>query len=345
MSGLPDVHASTVVGSISGVGPAVVKTPLAFGFGVYGDVALLIVGVVCLYLGAEALVEAASELAIGFGVSAAVIGVTVVAFGTTMPELFVGLSSAVDYTSTLGISAIIGSNIANIGLVLGVAAMVQPFSVDRTVLTRHAPFMILAMALLVGLGFDRTISRVDGIVLLLALGGFTVFIYRESTRGAVLPTEEVEVTGTTSRAALLNVALILAGVAVLYLGSRSLIVGGRNVLRTLGFGSRFIGLTVLALGTSLPELAASVVSAVRDKGAFSLGNVVGSNIYNILAVVGLIAVIVPVSVPANTVRVDFPALVLFSIGILVLLSYKRRLSRAKGGLLLGSYGAFIVILL
>ncbi|ADQ68058.1 calcium/sodium antiporter [Halogeometricum borinquense] len=310
------------------------------------DMALLLVGVVALYAGAEFLVRAASRLAIGFGIRAAVVGVTVVAFATTAPELAVVLLSGFSYSTNLGLGAIVGSNIANIGLVLGLSALVRPLNVDESVLIRHVPFMFAAAGLLVLLGMDGRIGTFDGVVLLAVLAVFTSYLlYRvRASRPDAIPVEDVDVDDDSS-VGVRDAVILLAGLGLLLLGSRWLIQGGQGVLKAYGFGERFIGLTVLAFGTSLPELAASIVSAAKGEAQFSIGNVVGSNIYNILAVIGVLAVLVPVGVPAETLALDFPALVVFTVVVVALMAYGRTVSRADGAVLVVGYLGFFSLLL
>ncbi|MFB6127945.1 MAG: calcium/sodium antiporter [Halolamina sp.] len=319
---------------------------------------LLVLGIVLLYVGAEALVEAASRLSVGLGVDAAVAGVTVVAFATTMPELFVGVLSGLGFATDMGIGAVIGSNIANLGLVLGIAALIRPLSVDRDVVRRHVPFMIAAAVLVVGLGYDGVIGPLDGLALLGLLGGFTWYLIRgvraedadadpdgdgESVvaDGGEPAAAGAAVDGIQSR----DVGYLAGGLALLFVGSRALITGGRDVLIQFGFSYRLVGLTVLAFGTSLPELAASVVAAVRGQAQFSVGNVVGSNIYNVLAVVGVLALMVPIRIAPGMRAFDFPALLAFTVGAVALMLRGRSVSRIDGALLVAGYAVFFHLLL
>jgi cation:H+ antiporter len=301
---------------------------------VWVDAALVGVGVLALYLGAEALVRGAASLALGLGIRAAVVGVTVVAFATTTPELFVAVLAGAGYSTALGLGAVVGSNIANVGLVLGTAALVRPFDVDGEVLRRHVPFMLGATALLVVLAVDGRISAVDGGVLLLALAAFTATLLLRSSGGR----------GSVRSAAPRDLFLVGAGLLALLVGARALIDGGTGLLAGFGVPTRVVGLTVLALGTSLPELATSVVSARRDEGTVSVANVVGSNIYNVLAVLGVLALFVPVDVPRSVVAVDLPVLVAFTLGGVALMIHDRDVSRLDGALLLGGYASFVVLL-
>jgi cation:H+ antiporter len=301
---------------------------------VWVDAAFVGVGVLALYLGAEALVRGAASLALGLGIRAAVVGVTVVAFATTTPELFVAVLAGAGYSTALGLGAVVGSNIANVGLVLGTAALVRPFDVDGEVLRRHVPFMLGATGLLVVLAVDGRISAVDGGVLLLALATFTATLLLRSSGGG----------GSVRSAAPRDLLLVGGGLLALLVGARALIDGGTGLLAGFGVPTRVVGLTVLALGTSLPELATSVVSARRDEGTVSVANVVGSNIYNVLAVLGILALFVPVDVPRSVVTVDLPVLVAFTLGGVALMIHDRDVSRLDGALLLVGYASFVVLL-
>ncbi|KTG25107.1 calcium/sodium antiporter [Haloferax profundi] len=312
------------------------------------DTALLVAGIVALYLGAEALVEGASRLAIGLGLRAAIVGVTIVAFATTTPELFVAVLSGLGYSSDLGLGAIVGSNIANIGLVLGISALIQPMGVSTATLRRHVPFMIAAAVALVALGMDGNLSALDGGILLVILVVFTAFLlYRaRSAKADAIGTDEIDIEDEDTVSAQFKDVLYLGvGLLLLFIGSNWLIQGGKGLLEAYGFSTRFIGLTILAFGTSLPELAASVISAVRGESEFSIGNVVGSNIYNVVAVLGILAIMVPVNVPASTISLDFPALLAFTFGVILLMLRNRDVSRLDGGILVGGYLVFFWLIL
>lgn len=307
------------------------------------ELLLLAGGAALLYVGAELLVTGASDLALAVGLKASTVGVTVVAFATTAPELFVSLLGAITVSTDTGLGAIVGSNIANIGLVLGVSALIRPLDISRTVFERHVPFMVLAALLLVGLGWDGRIGAVDGVLLLAALVGFTAVVLRrvQQTQSGISAAEREEMPDARAR----DVAAVVGGIVALVLGSQWLVDGGQSLLSAAGFSDIFIGLTVLALGTSLPELAASVVAAVRGEAEFSVGNVVGSNIYNILAVIGIVALITPISVSPGVRGFEFPALLAFT-GLLVGLMYRGdRISRIDGGVLVVGYVLFIYLLL
>ncbi|ADB60257.1 Na+/Ca+ antiporter, CaCA family [Haloterrigena turkmenica DSM 5511] len=302
---------------------------------------LLAAGIVALYGGAELLVAGAGRLALGIGLRAATVGVTVVAFATTAPELFVSTIGALNVSTDIGLGAVIGSNIANIGLVLGISALIKPLQVSSIVMRRHVPFMVFAAILLVALGANGTIGRLEGAVFLLVLAGFTGYLlYYVNADPAPMMDDPDAGEGISPR----DVALVVGGLIALVIGSRWLVSGGTGLLSALGFSDLFIGLTVLALGTSLPELAASVVSAVRGETAFSIGNVVGSNIYNILAVLGIVALITPIEIASSTFRLELPFLLAFTVVLVAMMGYGRRLTRLDGAALVVGYAGFIYLL-
>ncbi len=302
---------------------------------------LLVGGVVALYAGAELLVAGARRLALGLGLRAATVGVTIVAFATTAPELFVSIIGALEVSTDIGLGAIVGSNVANIGLVLGVSALISPLTISDTTMRRHVPFMVLAAVLLPILGLDGRIGRLEGLLFLFVLAGFTAYLlYYLGADPAPAVDDPDAGAGIAAR----DVVFVIGGLLVLVLGSRWLISGGRGILAAMGFSDLFIGLTVLALGTSLPELAASVVGAVRGHAEFSVGNVVGSNIYNVLAVLGVVALIAPISISTSTLRFELPAMVAFTLGLVAMMSVGDRLTRVDGAILVAGYGAFVYLL-
>ena len=309
------------------------------------DTLYLLGGILLLYLGAELLVNSASSLAIGHGIAPATVGVTIVAFSTTAPELFVSVVGGIGISDDIGLGNIIGSNIANIGLVLGASALVQPMAVNSKLLWRHGPFMLGAAVLLVFLGRDGTLSSLDGATMLLLLAVFTGYMLYESRSGtdSVVP-DEIAVEDDDGSTNVRQIALLVGAGVCLLGGSIGLVQGGTGLLRSLGFADLFIAVTVIAFGTSLPELATSVVSAVRDEADFSVGNVIGSNIYNVLAVVGLLAVLNPLTVKSSVQTFHFPIMIAFTVGVVGLMAYSRHISRWSGIALVGGYFGFIYLL-
>jgi cation:H+ antiporter len=316
-----------------------------------GHLPALLFGVVLLYAGAEVLVWGAKGLSLEIGVPAAVAGVTIIAFATTAPELFVGIVSSTDYRAKLGLGAVVGSNMANIGLVLGITAVIRPLEVDAGVFRRDVPAMVLAAVALVALGWDWTLGRFDGFVLIGGLALVT-FVLVRSVRGGAGDTEESAdpvaepvatdggVVAKRRLTPLFHAGAVLAALAILLVGSRQLITGGSGTMAYFGVGDRIIGVVVLAFGTSLPELAASVVGALRGETEFSVGNVVGSNVYNVLAVVGVIALLGNVLVPYSIHQVDFLAMLAFTGAAVAVLS-RGRVTRFHGLLLIGGYIVYV----
>jgi cation:H+ antiporter len=305
------------------------------------SVLVLAAGVVALYVGAELLVAGAGRLALGIGIRAATVGVTVIAFATTTPELFVATIGALDVSTDIGLGAVVGSNIANVGLVLGVSALIKPLTVSETVMKRHVPFMVLAALLLVGFGANGRIGRLEGAILLLALAAFTAYLlYYVNADPAPIADSPDAGSGVEPR----DVALVVGGLLALVIGSRWLVSGGSGLLLEFGFSELFVGLTVLALGTSLPELAASAVGAIRGETGFAIGNVVGSNIYNILAVLGIVALITPIEIAPSTLRFELPVLLVFTVVLVAMMGHGRRLGRLDGVALLGGYVGFVYLL-
>ena len=290
-----------------------------------------------LYLGGEALVAGASRMALRLGVSALAVGVTVVAFGTSSPELFVTLSAARDGLDDVAIGNVVGSNICNIGLILGLAALIHPLDVHARLIKMDMPVLLLASFwLLYALG-DLGIGRVEGAVCVVALGGYTLFNLWEARR------EQREVQDQLAGAAPgdgrslgHNLLLIVIGLGILAVGANQFVDGAVEVARRLGLSPAFIGLTIVALGTSLPELAVSVLASARGQADIAVGNVVGSNIFNILAVLGLAAMVHPLQ-RGGLVWQDLAVMAGMTVLLTPLLYFGPRLSRVEGLLLLVGY--------
>ncbi|MFP8889012.1 calcium/sodium antiporter [Natrialbaceae archaeon A-CW2] len=298
----------------------------------------LAAGIVALFIGAELLVKGAGRLALGLGLRSATVGVTVVAFATTSPELFVAMLGALDVSADVGLGTIVGSNIANIGLVLGVAAVIHPLTISERVMRRHVPFMVLAAVLLPLVAIDGVIGRLEGAFLLVVLAGFTGYIlYSVNADPATFETDVQTPRDLEWR----DAGLVIGGLIALVIGSRWLVSGGSSVLLAFDVPEFIVGLTILAIGTSLPELAASAVGAARGETGFVIGNVIGSNIYNILAVLGLLALVVPISVSPAVLRFELPLVVGFTVLLVGMMGYGRRLTRLDGAVLLVAYGVFM----
>jgi len=304
---------------------------------------LVAVGLVGLYLGGELLVRNASALARAIGVSPMVIGLTVVAFGTSAPELAATLVAALRGAPELAVANVVGSNVANVGLILGLTALFYPLVSTWSFLRREVPWMLAATVLVFPLLYDGSLGRAEGVILWFALAVFLVAAWRSGggTVAAVPEGPEARAAGRrdTPWARALGVA---AGVLVLAYGAQALVAGATALALAWGVPERVIGLTLVAVGTSLPELASSLVAALRRETDIILGNVIGSNLFNLLAVLGTAAMVHPIVVPAAGLRVDLVIMAAFSLAIVPLLLRGRRLGRRDGALLLAAYLAYVL---
>ena len=304
------------------------------------DIVFFLVGLLGLYLGAEWMVGGASRLAVNVGIRPIVVGLTVVAFGTSSPELAVSLIAVFEGSDGIAIGNIIGSNIANIGLILGVSALVKPLRVDSDVLRRELPIMFLVSILFIALLYDGTIGLWDGCILFAGLLSYLGYQLKDVFKGdaqeknARLGEDSAPRNGW-------NVMLIFVGLGLLVVGAKLMIDSGVVIARQFGISEIVIGIALVAIGTSLPELATSLVSALRDESDILVGNIIGSNLFNIMCVVGLVAIVSPLNVDRELLYFELPIMLVFS---LVLFPFMRTgfvLSRLEGGLLLLGYGLFI----
>ena len=311
-------------------------------------VILVLAGLLLLYYGAEYLVTGSSRLALSFGIRPMVVGLTVVAFATSMPELLVSLFAAVRGSSSLAAGNIIGSNIANIGLILGAAALIAPVVVVRKTLSREIPIMVLASLGLYFVAFDGFLSMFDGLLLfisLLVFLGYCVLTARDYSVPKDGETFQAIQKASSKRTK--NTVLVVLGMAGLGIGAELMVQGAVTVATLLGASELIIGLSVVAVGTSLPELAASVMSAWKGEMDISVGNVIGSNIFNVLFVLGICPILHPIEIESRALWIDFPTMLSFCVLLVVLLtlfSPKYTLDRKKGLLLLVAYLLFVLSL-
>lgn len=299
-------------------------------------------GLALLMASASGLVRGASALALRLGLSPLVVGLTVVAFGTSAPELVVSVQAALADAGGIAVGNVVGSNIANIGLILGVAALVRPLASERAVLRRDLP-VLLAATLLAGVFLlDRDLARWEGAVLAVALMGYLAWSLAVARReGAVSEGDSPE--AASGVPAWQSAALVLAGLAGLVWGA-DLFVGAATALaESAGVPNAVIGLTVVALGTSLPELATSVVAAARGEGAIAVGGVIGSNLFNALGILGVATLVRPLAAPGLAV-VDLAVMAAFTLALVPMMLSGRRLARAEAAVLLASYGGYMVYL-
>ncbi|NCT77420.1 calcium/sodium antiporter [Stutzerimonas stutzeri] len=312
----------------------------------------LIAGLVLLVAGAEVLVRGAAKLAAQFGISPLVIGLTVVAFGTSAPETAVSVQASLNGSGDIAIGNVVGSNIANVLLILGTTALVAPLVVSRQLIRLDVPIMIGASLVTFGLAWDGQLSRIDGAILFSAVVIYTLFLVissrRENAAGA--DDEFAKEFGLDEpakpHAGLINAGLVLGGLVLLVVGSNFLVEGAVALARALGLSELVIGLTVIAIGTSLPELATSIMAAFRGERDIAVGNIVGSNIFNLLCVLGLASLVSPqaIGVSSNALAFDFPVMIAVAVACLPIFFAGYCIKRWEGALFLAYYVAYTLYL-
>jgi cation:H+ antiporter len=311
----------------------------------FWDISLLILGLAALTVGAEGLVRGSASLAIRLGLTPLIVGLTIVAFGTSTPELVVSLGASLNNHPDISIGNVVGSNIFNIGIILGLTALLCPVKVSLQIIKHDCPIMIAVSFLSLFLITRGTISRWEGIALFTALVAYTCFTIWSARKGASSEIEQQFQDGvpSQSKSLYLDLFFIGGGLLLLVAGSRLLVVSATDIARVIGISEAVIALTIIAAGTSMPELATSIVAALRRQPDIAVGNVVGSNIFNILGILGVASIAKPLSATGIT-KLDLWVMVVFSIALLPLLYTDLKLQRWEGGLLLFGYGAYLWIL-
>ena len=313
---------------------------------------LFVIGIVLLIVGAELLVRGASWLASAVGISPLVIGLTVVAFGTSSPELAVSLQSAISGQSDIALGNVVGSNIFNVLFILGLTALIVPLIVPKQLVRSDTPVMIGASLLLPVLALDGEIGRLDGVLLFAGVVAYTFRAIRQGRREHGLKkedraTESESVRKRRGRQWIVQIALVILGLIALVIGSRWLVEGAIVIAHNLGVSELVIGLTVVAAGTSLPEVATSIVAALRGERDIAVGNVVGSNIFNILAILGIAGIVAPdgIRVSPAALRFDIPVMIAVAVACLPIFFTGTVISRGEGALFLGYYIAYTLYLI
>ncbi|HKL87357.1 MAG TPA: calcium/sodium antiporter [Salinibacter sp.] len=310
---------------------------------------LFFAGLLILYFGAEGLVQGASSIALQYGIKPVVVGLTVVALGTSMPEFLVNLFAVVADESTLALGNIIGSNISNIALILGCSALVLPLTVTPEILKREYPIMLGVMVLFYLTALDGQIGALDGslmVLLLIGLGGVLLYETHQTDTAAVLDQIEGDLEGADPEMSAPKKAVyVLGGMAGLALGAHLMVDSAVQIANYLGIATGIIGLTAVALGTSLPELAASMVSAAKSESDMSVGNVMGSNMLNVLFVVGIISIFKPLEVEQRSIMIDFPIMIGFCILLLPIVWSNYRISRIGGTILVTAFLGYMTYLI
>ena len=314
------------------------------------NVMWFLAGLAALVVGAEVMVRGGAKVASRFGISPIVVGLTVVSIGTSAPELAVGVVAAVEDNGALAVGNIAGTNVVNLLLVLGLSALLAPLALEMRTLRFELPVMAGAAILLWLLAFDGVLSRLDGFVLAVGAVVYTVAVVRAARRESRDATAEFtdaysesEASGRTA----VHVVMMLAGIAIIVLGAERLVDAAVGMAREFGVSDALIGLTVVAIGTSAPELVTTIVSTVRGERDIAVGNLLGSSIYNILLILG-VTCLVPahgLALPPELVRIDIPIMVAVAVACIPIFISGRRVSRVEGGAMVAAYLAYLAFLL
>ena len=318
---------------------------------IYALTLFCLVGFLLLYFGAEWLVKGSSSLARSLGITPIVIGLTVVAFGTSTPELVVSLVSSIKGKSMIAVGNVVGSNICNIALVLGIAAVFQPIKCDPSVVRRDIPIMLAVSLYILVLTWNSMLGRVEGATLFLGIIIYTIFNYtlakKESIDAAKIESGLEEIGFIASRSK--QIILILLGIAGVVGGAQIVVENAVQIMKILGVDEKFIGLTIVAFGTSLPELAASVVAAIRGEMDISIGNLVGSNVFNIMSVLGISSLVRPIPIPGGFFEsglwIDYLVMMLTSFLPWLMMRKNFTVKRSDGVILLACYGGYLTYLI
>jgi len=306
----------------------------------------LVGGIAVLVVGGEALVRGAVRLANGLGVSSLLIGLTVVAFGTSAPELAVTLTAATSGRDSLALANVVGSNVANLLLVLGLAAVIRPLVAPRKLIRVDAPAMVLATLTLTAFATaGGALQRWQGAVLLAGLGVYLVVTYLQSRRGEPDALND-EATPAPRRLHPSALVLVVLGFVALTFGSDLIVLGAVGIAEDAGLSERLVGTTIVAIGTSLPEITTCVVAAWRRQPAIALGNIIGSNLFNILFVLGAVSLVAaPVEFAPSALRLDVPVMAGAAVLAMAILATGRRLRRIEGVGLLALYAGYLALTL
>ncbi|MEE4263693.1 MAG: calcium/sodium antiporter [Desulfobacteraceae bacterium] len=310
-----------------------------------------LVGFVLLYFGAEWLVKGSSSLARSLGITPIVIGLTVVAFGTSAPELVVSLISSIQGKSMIAVGNVVGSNICNIALVLGLSAVFSPIKSDPSVVRRDIPIMLAISLYLLLLTFNSTLGRIEGATLFIGIVLYTFMNYylakKETAGTAEIESELEEIGFIASRPK--QIILILLGIAGVVGGAQIVVDNAVLIMKIIGVDEKFIGLTIVAFGTSLPELATSVVAAMRGEMDISIGNLVGSNVFNIMSVLGIAALVRPIPIPGGFIEsglwIDYLVMMFTSFLPWLMMRKNFTVTRRDGFVLLACYAGYLTFLI
>jgi cation:H+ antiporter len=322
----------------------------------WGDAGWFLLGLAALVLGAEVMVRGGAEVAARLGISPIVIGLTVVSIGTSLPELAVGVVAASEGSGALAVGNIAGTNVVNLLLILGLSALILPLTMATRTLRFELPVMAGAAVLMLILALDGELTRVDGIILVTGAVVYTVALLRMTRResravvgqyGEAYTPEQPGESAVRTRPTALYVAMMLVGIAVVVIGADWLVDGAVGMARSFGVSDALIGLTVVAIGTSAPELVTTVVSTLRGNRDIAIGNLLGSSIYNILLILGATCLVSTegLVLPASLVRIDIPIMVAVALACIPIFVTGRRVGRGEGGAMVVAYVAYLAFLL
>lgn len=322
----------------------------------WSDAGWFLLGLAALVLGAEVMVRGGAEVAARLGISPIVIGLTVVSIGTSLPELAVGVVAASEGSGALAVGNIAGTNVVNLLLILGLSALILPLTMATRTLRFELPVMAGAAVLMLVLALDGTLSRVDGIILVTGAVVYTAALIQMTRResravvgeyGEAYAPEQPGDLVVKTRPTALYIGMMLAGIAVVVIGADWLVDGAVGMARSFGVSDALIGLTVVAIGTSAPELVTTVVSTLRGNRDIAIGNLLGSSIYNILLILGATCLVATdgLVMPASLVRIDIPIMVAVALACIPIFVTGRRVSRGEGGAMVAAYAGYLTFLL
>jgi len=316
---------------------------------IFLSIVILVAGFILLTKGASWLIDGSSSFARKLGVSTIIVGLTIVAFGTSLPEFIVSIFAAIQGNFDISVSNIVGSNIVNIGLIIGLSAVIAPFAIKERTLIYEFPFLIVSALFLIILSNDNNIfnkntfslGRIDGIIFLLILVVFIFYVVSQyRNREPLFVEKEFEARFKKRKKTWQDLALMTIGSISLFIGGRLIVLSAVDIATFLGVSQRFIGLTIVAIGTSLPELSTNVIAILKKQADIAVGNIVGSNILNILFVGGLVSLVKPLTVNPQLVYFDMIIMLVFSIVFLLFATTGKKTTRLEGATLLAGYIAY-----
>ncbi len=307
------------------------------------NILFFMLGTGFLFFGGEGLVKGSSRLARSLGINPVVIGLTIVAFGTSAPEFVVSIIAALRGSSDLVIGSIVGSNISNIGLILAISALISPLLIQMRLLKIEVPIMIILSIILYLLAFNRTIGLFEGMLIFLCLSAFVIYSSINALKESTIVASEFQEFLGTNNSIIKNSLFIVLGLAALLIGARLVVISSIFMAKAIGISELIIGVTIVAVGTSLPELSTSIVAAYRKEHDIVAGNIIGSNIFNI-GILGVVSIVHPINVNSGVLRYELPVMILFALSAIPIMKTGFKVSRLEGVFLLLFYLLFVIFL-